>query len=106
MLTFVYSALWIDAKQFWILRVYYFKLHFSTACENGISSAVTETKQAEMRLKSAQSELKEKEAGCKDSGHSYSQDKTKFDTIGKDIAKIEVHVYIQYHVVVRQNVLH
>lgn len=43
-----------------------------------------------MRLKNAQSELKEKEANCKDSGHSYIQDKAKFNAIGKEIAKIEV----------------
>ncbi len=43
-----------------------------------------------MRLASAQSELKEKEGLCKDSGHSYTQDKAKFDALGKEIAKIEV----------------
>ncbi len=51
-----------------------------------------------MRLASAQSELKEKEGLCKDSGHSYTQDKAKFDALGKDIAKIEVRVCIvQYY---------
>ncbi len=60
------------------------------ACESEISAAVTETKAAQMRLASAQSELKEKEGLCKDSGHSYTQDKAKFDALGKEIAKIEV----------------
>ena len=43
-----------------------------------------------MRLKSAQSELKEKEAACKTSDHSYAQDKAKFDALGKEISKLEV----------------
>ncbi len=52
-----------------------------------------------MRLASAQSELKEKEGLCKDSGHSYTQDKAKFDALGKDIAKIEVRMCIvQYQI--------
>ena len=60
------------------------------ACESEISVAVTETKQAQMRLKSAQSELKEKEAACKASDHSYTQDKAKVDALGKEISKLEV----------------
>jgi len=59
------------------------------ACENEISTAVTETKQAEMRLKSAQAELKEKEGLCKDSEHAYSRDKASVDTIQKEITKLE-----------------
>ena len=60
------------------------------ACENEISVAVTERKQAEMRLKSAQSELKEKEKTCKDGETSYSRDKASLDAIQKEMTKIEV----------------
>ena len=47
----------------------------TAACENALSDAVTERKQAEMRLKSAQSELKEKEQTSKSNNQAYSKDK-------------------------------
>ena len=51
---------------------------------------MTERKQAEMRLKSAQSELQEKEKACKDGETSYSRDKASLDTLQKGMNKIEV----------------
>ncbi len=60
------------------------------ACDSEISAAVTETKAAQLRLTSAQSELREKESMCKDTGHSYSKDKAKFDALRKEMARIEV----------------
>ena len=51
---------------------------------------MTERKQAEMRLKSAQSELKEKERACKDGETSYSQDKASLEALQKEMRKIEV----------------
>ena len=63
---------------------------FTIACENEISGAVTERKQAEMRLKSAQSELKEKEKACKDGETSYSRDKAALNALQKEMTKIEV----------------
>ena len=63
---------------------------FTVACENEISGAVTERKQAEMRLKSAQSELKEKERACKDGETSYSRDKASLEALQKEMRKIEV----------------
>ena len=60
------------------------------ACENEISTAVTERKQAEMRLKSAQSELREKEKACREGEASYSRDKATLETLQKEVAKIEV----------------
>ena len=65
-------------------------LFFTIACENEISGAVTERKQAEMRLKSAQSELKEKEKACKDGETSYSRDKASLNALQKEMTKIEV----------------
>ena len=66
------------------------------ACENEISCAVTERKQAEMRLKSAQSELKEKEKACKDGETSYSKDKASLNALQKEMTKIEVGRDITY----------
>ena len=40
-------------------------MYVYTACENAVSGAVTEAKQVDMRLKSAQAELKEKERASK-----------------------------------------
>ncbi len=71
-----------------------FLLSTCPACESEISAAVTETKAAQMRLASAQSELQEKEGVCRDTGHSYSKDKSKFDALHKEIAKIEVYICI------------
>lgn len=49
-------------------------------------------KQAEMRLKSAQAELKEMEKQSKSSGQNYTKDKTAYDAIMRDISKMEVIV--------------
>lgn len=62
----------------------------AVACENAISVAVTEIRQAEMRLKSAQAELKEKEKASKNSGQAYAKDKAAYDAIQKEISRIEV----------------
>ena len=51
---------------------------------------MTERKQAEMRLKSAQAELKEKEQSSKSHSQAYSKDKAAHDSILKEIARIEV----------------
>ena len=60
------------------------------ACENAVSTAVTEAKQAEMRLKSAQAELKEKEKASKSSEQAYSKDRTIYDVARKEVDRIEV----------------
>ena len=73
------------------------------ACENEISSAVTERKQAEMRLKSAQSELKEKEKACREGEASYVKDKAALESLQKEMAKIEVgnalYMYMYWSIV-------
>lgn len=71
-----------------------FLLHLfkSIACENEISAAVTERKQAELRLKSAQSELKEKEKTCREGETSYNKDKATLQALKKEMTKIEVMV--------------
>ncbi len=46
-----------------------------------------------MRLKSAQSELQEKEKTSKSSGQSYTKDKKAYDATQKEIARIEVSMY-------------
>lgn len=51
---------------------------------------MSERKQSEMRLKSAQSELKEKEKACHDGETAYNKDKAKLDSLQKEMAKIEV----------------
>ena len=51
---------------------------------------MTERKQAEMRLKSAQSELREKEKACKDGETSYNKDKASLSALQKEMTKIEV----------------
>ena len=65
----------------------------TAACENALSDAVTERKQAEMRLKSAQSELKEKEQTSKSNNQAYSKDKETYAAMVKEIGRIEVYVY-------------
>ena len=57
--------------------------------------AVTEIKQAEMRLTSAQSELKEKEKISKSSEQAYSKEKTAYDAIYKEINRIEVRFIVK-----------
>lgn len=53
-------------------------------------------KQAEMRLKSAQSELKDKERSSKGSGQAYSKDKAALEAIQKEISRIEVRYNPDY----------
>ena len=43
-----------------------------------------------MRLKSAQSELREKEKACKDGEASYNRDKASLNSLQKEMTKIEV----------------
>ena len=43
-----------------------------------------------MRLKSAQSELREKEKACKDGEVSYNRDKASLNALQKEMTKIEV----------------
>ena len=47
-----------------------------------------------MRIKSAQSELKDKEKSSKNSGQAYSKDKAAHEAIQKEIARIEVRTYV------------
>jgi len=62
------------------------------ACENAVSEAVTAAKQAEMRLKNAQSELKEKEKCGKSSEHAYNKDKMVYEAARKEVDRIEVRL--------------
>ncbi len=65
-------------------------MYVCVACENSLSVAVTEMKQAEMRLKSAQAELKGMEKQSKSSGQHYTKDKAAYDAIVKETSRIEV----------------
>ena len=62
----------------------------SAACENALSEAATTAKQAEMRLRSAQAELKEKERVSKNSEHTYSKDKAIYDAACSEVSRLEV----------------
>ena len=79
-------------KEVYVVHIHI--LHTSLACESEISTAVSERKQAEMRLKSAQSELKEKEKACREGETSYTKDKATLESLQKEMTKIEVHVKI------------
>jgi len=62
------------------------------ACENTVSEAVTAAKQAEMRLHSAQSDLREKSKSSKTSEQDYHKDKASHDAALKEVERIEVGV--------------
>ncbi len=57
-----------------------------------MSEAVTAAKQAEMRLKNAQAELKEKEKCGKSSEQSYNKDKMVYEAARKEVDRIEVRL--------------
>ena len=61
-----------------------------SACENAVSEARTASKQAEMRLVSAQAELVEKERDSKKSEQAYVKDKAVYNTALKEVDRIEV----------------